>query len=120
MVELLLFRKANGLTQTDVGDYLGGVKKSFISAIERGKCSLPEDKLALLLTNDMGWDTSMLADFVNTKEWAERGGDAPARHEDKAKEVALLKAEVESLKAQLAEEKERSAKYWEMIEKLTK
>lgn len=53
------FRKANGLTQTDVGDYLG-IKKSFISRIEAGAAKLPEDKFRKLLENSNGWDTSML------------------------------------------------------------
>lgn len=119
MVEMLLFRKANGLTQTDVGNYLGGCSKSFISAIEGGKSSLPDDKLALLINNDKGWDTSMFGKIVSTKEWIKRGKKTPAEPDDEVT-VALLRAEVESLKAQLAEEKERTARYWEMIEKLMK
>ena len=34
--------------------------------------------------------------------------------------VAMLEAEIESLKIQLSEEKQRSAQYWEMIQKLMK
>lgn len=47
---LRLFRKANKLTQDAVADYLG-VTKGFISQVETGKSSLPEDKLQKLLDN---------------------------------------------------------------------
>ena len=49
-LNLRLFRKANKLTQDAVADYLG-VTKGFISQVETGKCSLPEDKLQKLLDN---------------------------------------------------------------------
>ena len=57
--DLKAFRKANGLTQTALGDFLG-IKKSFVSTIESGKSSMPKDKLTKLLHNSRGWDTSML------------------------------------------------------------
>lgn len=49
-LNLRLFRKANKLTQDAVADYLG-VTKGFISQVETGKSSLPEDKLQKLLDN---------------------------------------------------------------------
>ena len=49
-LNLRLFRKANKLTQDAVADYLG-VTKGFISPVETGKSSLPEDKLQKLLDN---------------------------------------------------------------------
>lgn len=58
-IDLKAFRKANNLTQTEVGDYLG-VQKAFISAVENGKSKLPKEKYALLLQNPNGWDVSML------------------------------------------------------------
>lgn len=57
--DLKAFRKANGLTQTALGDFLG-IKKSFVSTIESGKSSMPKDKLTKLIHNSRGWDTSML------------------------------------------------------------
>ena len=59
MVELKAFRKANGLTQTDVAEYLG-IGKSFISRIESGSVALPRQKLIKLIENSNGWDTSAL------------------------------------------------------------
>ena len=49
-LNLRLFRKANGITQDAVAEYLG-VTKGFISQVETGKSSLPEDKLQKLLDN---------------------------------------------------------------------
>lgn len=53
-LNLRLFRKANGLKQDIVAEYLG-VSKPFISQVENGKVSLPEDKIAKLIGNDKGW-----------------------------------------------------------------
>lgn len=58
-IDLKAFRKANNLTQTEVGDYLG-VQKAFISAVENGKSKLPREKYTLLLQNPNNWDVSML------------------------------------------------------------
>ena len=60
MNELREFRKANHLTQLQLGEYLG-IGKSFVSSIETGKASIPDEKFTKLLQNDQGWDTSMLA-----------------------------------------------------------
>lgn len=59
--DLKAFRKANGLTQEALGDYLG-IKKSFISTIESGKDPMPKDKFTKLLNNPFGWDVSILKD----------------------------------------------------------
>ena len=58
-IDLKAFRKTNNLTQEQVGDYLG-IKKSFISQIESGKCSMPPEKFNKLLRNPYGWDVSAL------------------------------------------------------------
>lgn len=60
--DLKAFRKANNLTQTELGNYLG-INKSFISTIESGKDPMPKDKLSKLLNNPFGWDVSMLQDY---------------------------------------------------------
>lgn len=57
--DLKAFRKVNNLTQDKLGEYLG-IKKSFISQVESGKCPLPQEKFNKLLINPYGWDTSML------------------------------------------------------------
>ena len=59
MEQLKAFRRINGLTQTEVADYLG-VGKSFISRIESGSVGLPQQKLSKLIENPYGWDVSML------------------------------------------------------------
>ena len=71
--DLKAFRKANNLTQTKLGNYLG-INKSFISTIESGKDPMPKDKLSKLLNNPFGWDVSMLQDYPLS------GLDAP-RHQ---------------------------------------
>ena len=48
--DLRLFRKANGLTQLTVAEYLG-VSKQFITQVETGKVALPTDKLKKILDN---------------------------------------------------------------------
>lgn len=57
--DLKAFRKANNLTQTKLGEYLG-INKSFISTIESDKDPMPKEKLSKLINNPYGWDTSML------------------------------------------------------------
>lgn len=59
MIDLKGFRKANNLTQEELGEYLG-MKKSFISKIEHGKEKFPADKFQKLLKNDKGWDITNL------------------------------------------------------------
>ena len=59
MIDLKAFRKANNLTQEELGKYLG-MKKSFVSKVENGKEKLPQPKLQKLLANRKGWDTSNL------------------------------------------------------------
>ena len=61
MANLKAFRKTNGLTQTQVADYLG-VGKSFISRIESGSVAIPPKKLSKLIRTPNGWDVSMLTD----------------------------------------------------------
>lgn len=58
-MDLRGFRKINHLTQTQLGEFLG-IKKSFVSLVENEKAKLPEEKFNKLLSNTMGWDTSML------------------------------------------------------------
>ena len=63
-IDLKAFRKANNLTQEQLGDYLG-IKKSFVSTIESGKDPMPKAKLSKLLSNPYNWDTSMLTQPEN-------------------------------------------------------
>ena len=63
-IDIKAFRKANNLTQNQLGDYLG-IDKGFISAIEHGKSKFPKAKLTLLLNNPHNWETSMLTQPEN-------------------------------------------------------
>ena len=87
---LRLFRKANGLTQLDVAEYLG-VSKQFITQVETGRSLLPTDKLKKILDNP-AWslkeynrlvdNLDSLASEGNEKQvsqMARRDGDAPLR-----------------------------------------
>lgn len=90
-IDLKAFRKANNLTQEQLGDYLG-IKKSFISTIESGKDPMPKAKLSKLLSNPYNWDTSMLTQPEN-----------PMADEPKQDSlVDYLKSEIEDLKSQIS------------------
>jgi len=69
-LNLRLFRKANGLTQDAVAEYLG-VSKPFISQVENGKAMLPEDKMAKLIGNEMGWTVEMSPEIQETTDMNE-------------------------------------------------
>lgn len=121
MVDLRGFRKANGLTQEVLGDYLD-MKKSFISKIEHRREKLPEPKLRRLLENEMGWDTSMLtvADTAvhNANDVNIQSGPNSNIYSCEA-ELAALRRENELLRSQVEDLKSREAQYWEMIKNLT-
>lgn len=87
---LRLFRKANGLTQLDVAEYLG-VSKQFITQVETGRSLLPTDKLKKILDNP-AWslkEYNRLVDNLDSlasegnerqvTQVARRDGDAPLR-----------------------------------------
>lgn len=115
MPDLKGFRKDNGLTQSDLAEYLGGgVDKGFISQIEHGTRKLPNAQLAKLLNNTMGWDTSMLQVDPPTSISAKATGNSSARVEigsrnknfctgetDAASRIAVLEKENEMLKERL-------------------
>lgn len=118
MPDLKGFRKDNGLTQSDLAEYLGGgVDKGFISQIEHGTRKLPNAQLAKLLSNTMGWDTSMLQVDPPTSISAKATGNSSARVEigsrnknycpevsgdtEKDTRIAVLEKENEMLREQL-------------------
>lgn len=118
MPDLKGFRKDNGLTQSDLAEYLGGgVDKGFISQIEHGTRKLPNAQLAKLLNNTMGWDTSMLQVDPPTSISAKATGNSSARVEigsrnknycpegsgdtEKDTRIAVLEKENEMLREQL-------------------
>ena len=126
MINLKAFRKANRIKQEDLAKYLK-VSRGFISLVEIGSSKLPEDKLEKILANEFGWDTTMLlSDHYNASISAKATGNSSANvnigshNRNDSTELALLRAEVESLRAQLAKAEAEKEKYWEMIQKLMK
>ena len=87
MFDLRLFRKANGITQLAVAEYLG-VTKQMITQIETGKVALPTDKLKKILDNPE-WSlqeynrlVEMLDSLTATKpEGKEKKAEAVARRD---------------------------------------
>ena len=63
--DLRLYRKANGISQITVAEYLG-VSKGFISQVETGRVALPEEKIHKLLNNDRGWSKEKYFDLLDT------------------------------------------------------
>lgn len=122
MIDLKSFREANKLTQEDLAKVLG-VSRGFIGQVECGASKFPKQHLEELLANE-SFDSSMLVIDASTNIHAKASGDHSKLKIDSQSnsgyKIELLKAEVESLKKQLEEEKQRSAQYWEMIQKLMK
>lgn len=104
MADLREFRRVNNLTQEALGEYLG-MKKSFVSKIENGKEKLPEAKFRKLISNDMGWDTSMLTTNVVNQSIGK--GSHNITQVAGSSELAILQERVKYLE-RILEEKERT------------
>lgn len=63
-MDLRLFRKANGVTQSAIAEYLGTTKQ-FVSQVEAGKVALPEDKFMKILDNP-DWSREKYFQLVET------------------------------------------------------
>lgn len=127
MVQIKEFRQRNGLTQSELGEYLG-MKKSFISKIENGKEKLPQEKFLKLINNPHGWEVHMLIEenngIINNQNGTHIGGNNTVTMGNSAncaleKENASLRKENELLKSQLEKVEAEKQEYWEMIKKLT-
>lgn len=90
------FRQDNDLTQQEVADYLG-LKKSFISAIERGGRPLPPKHMDALMDNDRGWEPSSLR-ISGSKNVAVAVGGSRADVCNNSAQVDLLQKEVDLLR----------------------
>ena len=117
MVDLKAFRKANNLTQDELGEYLG-MRKSFISKIENGKEKLPEAKFQKLVNNDRGWDTTFL--FLTGGDHIHQSGMGNVCNVSHDSENAALKKEIEMLRHQLEDVVQTNKEYWAMIKDLMK
>lgn len=120
------FLKANGLKQKDLVNYLN-ISRAYASQLAKGTAGVSAKNLSKLLSNPYGWDTSMLvfdnSTIINSSAYSENGTSSIRINNNtkqSSEDVNILKAEIDSLKALLAEEKQRSAQYWEMIQKLMK
>ena len=119
MIDLKAFRKANGLTQADVAQYLS-VSAPFITRVESGLNKLPEDKLQKLINNDRGWDVSYLMNNVSNGDHIhQNGGRGNIGKITYDSETEALKRENEMLRRQLTEALKRNQEYWELIRELT-
>lgn len=118
MVQLKNFRKENGILAKEIAEYLG-ISKAYVSRIESGADRLPEHQLRKLLNNPYGWDTSMLTADPSVVANAVNNSKASVNISGSG-ECDALRRENDLLRQQLAEEKERSAQYWDMILKLMK
>lgn len=116
-MDIKKFLHDNGLKQIDLVNYLK-ISKPFASQLVHGKANLSVPNLNKLISNPYGWDTSALAAPTIT---ARASGNSNASvHIGSGEDVSALRKEIEMLREQLAEEKARSAQYWEMIQKLMK
>lgn len=122
MTELKLFREINKLTQQELGDYVG-MKKSFVSKVENGKEKMPRAKLDRILNNDRGWDVSMLVSETSPKfgdTIRQTGGRGNiGKIDGDCGELLALRREVEMLRAMVEELRAEKAEYWEMIKTLS-
>ena len=98
--DLKEFRIVNNLTQTELGDYLG-VLKGFISKIENGKEKLPEPKFRKLISNQNGWDVSMLMQSNVSAEEKPVAEDALVA--ELRSQIEKLQAKVDNLNQELGE-----------------
>ena len=111
------FLYRNKLKQVDIAKYLH-ITEASVSRLAKGIANPSKDNLRKLLDNPYGWDTSPLSASTITAKAS--GGSTASVNIGNGENVAALTKEIELLRRQLAEEKERSAQYWEMIQKLMK
>ena len=122
-LNLRLFRKANGITQDAVAEYLG-VTKGFISQVENGRVDLPEEKIAKLLHNDRGWSfedykkmaVALLAAEIPAQEVEKRDVILKLPDMPPAQHYHISPEEVESLKEQLRKKDEQIDRLLAIIE----
>ncbi len=112
MTDIKDFRKTNGLTQATLAQYLG-VSEPFISRVESGRDSLPQDKLERLISNQEGWNVDMLLRAPESPVM----GSAPANRPASNRTMDQLR--IEQLTRRVAELEEQNREYWELIKKLT-
>lgn len=111
------FLRSNCLKQVDIAKYLN-VTEASVSRMTNGVTSPSKANLRKLLSNPYGWDTSALTGSTITARAS--GNSSASVNIGSGESMPALLKEIELLREQLAEEKQRSAQYWEMIQKLMK
>lgn len=109
MKELVEFRRMNGITQDELGAYLG-MQKSFISKIENGREKFPRDKFRKLIENKEGWDVEPLMD-VDLENTGIVDNRAAVNETWEQKHIALLEKRIAELEKQNEE-------YWNLLKQL--
>lgn len=102
MIDLKAFRKANGIRQHELAEYLG-IGQGFVSQMENGERRMPAAIEEKLLNNDRGW-------LVGAVRPAEPDTDC---------EISALREEINLLKRQVEELRADKVAYWALIEKLS-
>lgn len=92
-IDLKALRKANNLTQSELGDYLG-CTKAFISTLEKGNRPLPNEMYSKLINNLLNWDISMLSQAQSNVV-----SEAMPVQEDTL--IAELRSQIEKLQAKV-------------------
>lgn len=125
------FRMENNIRQEDLATYLG-VSRSFIAQVETGRCRLSEFHMDKLDVNDRGWNTSSLhreavpniITSVDNNSTARvsvsKGGTSVHELVSLQAQLAAATAMVDSLKEQLAIERQRNDKLMDMLQKMMK
>ncbi len=106
------FRKANGIRQQELADYLG-VGQSFISQIERGERTCPVEWIGRFAANAK-W-TMLEEEPVEETPIADTYNNIAEESE-----VLSLRREVQLLREQIEELRSTNEKCWEMIRNLSK
>ena len=123
-IDIKAFRKANSLNQKDLATYLD-ISREFISQVENGKSRLPVAKIQRLLSNDCGWNTSMLvspASISNDSGVVINGANSLSNSpidnsRISAEAIDLLRSQIELLSGLLKEKDEQIKKLLSIIEK---
>lgn len=121
------FLYRNGIKQIELAEYLG-ISKTTVSRYTTGTLEIPVRNVNAILRNPFGWDTSMFKEMSSTTITANASGNGKSSisiasgniSKDDSTNVTIvaLQKEIEILRQQLAEEKKRSERYWEMIQKI--
>ncbi len=123
MIDLRGFRKANNLTQEELGEFLD-MKKSFISKVENGKEKLPEAKFQKLIANERGWNIDALLTELPThfgdNIQVNGGRGNIGKSIGDAAELLALRRENELLRTQVDDLKAQNEKYWAALMDLMK